>query len=247
MAGADEATDFHRGGCLCPSHEIRITSRCLTEDLQMAAATFFADACQHPIVQALVAKRSHEPEGGATVGPRAGEDTLYTLRHSDDHRGATWFDREHGVVWLCAYGHHRSGQSDDAFQHFSSLIDSDTIYPELVDIRALELDREQRFNDLVPNQASSACTDAVTSPGVTIHCLIGHPLSRVVSARLIAQVIDDIAEVSIAFDALGLTSPLINFVIACFAPGPDVPVWVDEIGGRPLTPGEVAFKVLIQL
>lgn len=244
MNPTDDDVEFHLGGCLCAHYELRITERCLIDDLGMPPDVSFEQAIRHPIVQSFHSRRQDVPTGGKTVGPEAGENTLYHLGSGDDHRGATWFEAEQGVVWLCAYGFHRSGEADDAFQLFSHLLESDEIYPAAADYRALRRDRAQRFNDLAPRQGASANADAIQSPNTVIERSLGHQFSRLVQVRLIANVVDDVAEISIAFSPVGLSQAEIVFVVACFATDGDDPEWVNELAGNSLLPGEIAFRLL---
>jgi len=83
---------YQRGSCICEAHELRITQRCLVEDLGYDAMSTFADASSHPIVRAFENQRSGNPIGTKTVGPAAGERTLYRIGYGHNHRGATWYD-----------------------------------------------------------------------------------------------------------------------------------------------------------
>lgn len=249
MNQADDGLECHRGGCLCPTHELRITRRCLTEDLGLAADTSFADACHHPIVQAFRTRRRDQPypSGGDTVGPWAGADTLYTLRYTDDHRGVTWFDEEHDVAWLCAYGLHRSGDADDAFQRFEQLLKADDIYPDESDIGSLLRDRRRRFNEVSRKQAKAASAVAAHSPNTVIECTLGHslPPSQLLKVRVIAEEVSgDIAVISIAFSPARLNQQGILFVIACFAPDNVTYDVCDDLAGLPLSSDEIAFRLL---
>lgn len=127
----------HLGAFVTVDYELRITERCLTQDLGLPVDTAFERALTHPIVTAFRAKRLTDPGDGETVGPHAGDRTLYKLRGRQRHRGATLFDPVQGVVWLCAYGFHESGEPDDASKLFAALIDSKTISPSSADYRRL--------------------------------------------------------------------------------------------------------------
>ncbi len=238
--------ELHRGGCLCLEHELRITGRCLVEDLGMPADTSFEDALGHPIVQALKGKRLTDTGSGKTVGPEAGENTLFRLAIGDDHRGATWFDANNRVVWLCAYGWHRSGEHDDAFRHFHRLIANNEIYPAQDDYRRLLLDRKRRFVELVLRHARTAREEAMGSPRTIIGVQLGHPLDRHIYVRLVADIVGGITEISIAFKPTRLSQPEIMFIIRSFVPEPEVMEWdvTDSLAGAALRPGEIAFQLL---
>ena len=137
----------HLGSLVCAAgHELRVTDRCLREDLSRSReATFEELAGRHGIVRAFSRERSGATAGVDTLGPRGGRRPLTVLRHTNDWRGVTWFDKETGVVWLCACAWHRSGQPDDAFPIFETLRDKDRIWPTEEDYEALLADRGGAF------------------------------------------------------------------------------------------------------
>lgn len=114
----------------------------------------FEEALRHPIVEAFAKKRSDNTGEGKTVGPDAGAETLHHLGSGDRHRGATWWDAENTVVWLCAYGWHESGADDDAFQLFEQLIEEGRIKPTESDVAALLDDRAERLANMLPEAAA---------------------------------------------------------------------------------------------
>ncbi|MEJ7786477.1 MAG: hypothetical protein WKF96_16870 [Solirubrobacteraceae bacterium] len=124
-------------------------------------------------MRALRNERHTVVYGTTTVGPAAGDDTFWVLRQGSNHRGATWFDSTESVVWLCAYGRHRSGQPDDAFQHFAALIRDGTIRPTETDHQALAEDRAERFADVVVEEAQELLAAARAHPGTEERRVIG--------------------------------------------------------------------------
>jgi hypothetical protein len=237
--------EHHRGGCLCTGHELRITGRCLVDDLGMTPDTSFQDALQHRIVQAFQDKRRVDKGSGKTVGPTAGDKTLFRLGVEDDHRGATWFDQDEQVVWLCAYGWHRSGERDDAFQHFARLLKNDEIYPTRDDYERLLRDRQHRFIELVPRHAEAARARAMGSQRTIIEAQLGHSLDRQLKLRIVADAVGDLAEISVAFHPKDLNHKGIMLIVRSFAPEPD-DMWevTDSLRGTPLQPGEIAFQLI---
>jgi len=212
----------------------------------MTTDTSFEEALWHPIVEAFLSKRLADTGSGKTVGPKAGEKTLFRLASGEDHRGATWFDADQRVVWLCTYGWHRSGERNDAFQVFHRLIENSEIYPTADDYQRLFLDRERRFTDLAMRHARAAREEAMASLQTIIEVQLGHPLDRQLEVRIVADVVADIAEISVAFKPIGLNERQIVFVIRSFAPEPEVMEWdvSESLAGAPLRPGEIAFQLL---
>jgi hypothetical protein len=172
-------------GHICPEgHELRITRRCLEEDLgEDPDECEFGDLCEtHPIVHAFRERRSKVTGGGDTVGPAAGEWTIFTLRQGSDHRGATWYDAKSGVVWLLAAGHHRSGQPDDAFQRFRELLAEEAIYPLENDLEDFYSDRGDEFVERARVAVPTLLAEAQADPGSEFAVQIGtEPVSCVIN------------------------------------------------------------------
>lgn len=234
------SSDEHRGSFLCERYELRITGRCLQDDLGMHPETSFAEASRHEIVRAFREKRRDQPFGAKTVGPAAGVRTLFHLGQGDDHRGATWFDRDDAIVWLCAYGFHRSGQPEDSFQHFDRLRTEQRIYPDEEDYLRLEVDRGARFAELGPIEGPEFAALALASPGEVQERLMG----RTVPVRLLADIVDDIAELTVGIPSAIYTPELGNVVMRSLVPEEGA-AWdlADPLpGATPIE--EVAFRVL---
>ncbi len=238
--GVDDGPLLHRGSCICDEYELRITERCLVEDFGLSSNSSFEEALKHPIVQSFVEKRKDDPGSGKTVGPAAGKKTLYHLGRGHDHRGATWFDRRNGVVWLCGYGLHRSGEPDDAFQIFQALIEADQIRPKNADYRRLGRDRVGRLVELGPDHGEASVKQAVAE----LDEIKTISLAGQVSVRVAARVIDDILEVCIAFPWKDLNHDQILFVVRCFA-GSSNDMWENSgtLADQPLAEGELGFTI----
>lgn len=164
-----------RGSYFIAGYELRVTARCLEEDLEKSLDTPIGDLLDHPIVKALIKDRATEPDAGKTVGPEAGENTIRRLGYGHDHRGATWWDRTEKVVWLCAYhGKHRSGGADDPFKkHFPELIAAKRMKPTAFDYEALFAERDERFVDLVQRDAQALLAEARREPGAEKRAVVG--------------------------------------------------------------------------
>ena len=231
--------ELHLGGCLCDNWELRVTERCLIEDLALTRETSFEEALGHPIVRAFKVQRANDPGSGDTVGPRAGRNTLFTLRHRHDHRGATLYDPDEGVVWLCAYGRHRSGEPDDAFALFRELIRDHRISPTPDDYLRLGRERKRRFRDRLPAAAEAALRDALAHPGTSRNLT----LARELPIRLAAAHAGDLIELEVAFPAPTYERQRGSQVLAALAADEDPawePVW--QVAGE-ATHDEIAFRM----
>lgn len=179
--GRPDRGSFLGGG----DFELRVTERCLVEDLREDPSAPFADLVRHPIVAAFRNKHHTDPTTTRTVGPAAEDLTLGRLGYGDEHRGAIWLDTEHGVLWLCAaHDRHRSGQPNDAFPYFDSLIATERIYPTANDYVALESDRADRLVDAIPADAQALLDRARAAPGIEVVGQVGPVRTRLTVVRV---------------------------------------------------------------
>lgn len=240
----DASARYHGGSRLCESYELRITRRCQGEDLGLIPSTPFAEARQHPIVRAFENQRSTTPVGTRTVGPAAGQRTLYRLGHGHDHRGATWHDEHERVVWLCAYRLHRSGEPDDAFPYFHELIEAGRIMPTAEDYTSLFEDRGRRFVETVQQDAQALLGLARSNPGTEQVGLLGGEEV----AGVLVEVVETLEETYVAFSVARIdpTRPLI--ILRAFYPDVAFAEWeaVDALPTRAIrvNDGEVAYRLL---
>jgi len=149
VAQDDHARCYH-GSFLRERWELRVTRRCLSEDLGCAPDIPFSDVLGREIIKAFVKDREAQPYGTRQVAPLTCNKEVWRLGYGNDHRGATWHDAEHRVIWLLAYhGQHRSGDADDAFPYFKALDGEGRLFPEASDYEALRKDRDRRFVETV--------------------------------------------------------------------------------------------------
>lgn len=159
---------------LCQAgHELRVTARCLHADLGADSTATFESLLRHEIVKAFRRRRHDAVYGTSTVGPACGSDTLWVLRYGHHHRGATWFDGDQNIVWLCAYARHRSGDPNDAFPYFEELRAAELVRPTAADYEALFTDRAERFSAVVEAEAQALLAAARLEPGTEQRRVIG--------------------------------------------------------------------------
>lgn len=180
MPGLDRP---HLGSLVCAAgHELRITGRCVTDDLGSAVDSPFQELeGRHDIIRAFRRERSTATAGPDHLGSDRSPRPLTVLRHANDWRGVTWFDDRERVVWLCACAWHRSGQPDDAFPYFKSLQADNLILPTPDDYVALASDRGAQFAAFVVDDAPRLLAMAREAPGTEQVLIIGlEPVSAVV-------------------------------------------------------------------
>jgi hypothetical protein len=235
----------HRGSYLSTDWELRITRRCLEEDLGSFADTEFEKSLSsNVIVKAFVREHEFKVEAAKTVSPLSSGQTVGRLAHQHDHRGAVWFDEANEVMWLCAYHLHRSGTSGDAFPYFKDLDADDRLLPDEDDYVALADDEGFRFAEAVPGEMQTLLAQARAQPDLELRAIIGGTYEvglAVESAQpfesvTLAVVTDDWDEED--WDRFGLVLAALRFG------EPEALGNVDGIAGRPLDDGETGAEFL---
>jgi hypothetical protein len=169
--------------------------------------------------------------------------TIYRLGYGDDHRGATWYDEEEEVVWLCAYGLHRSGEADDAFPYFHELLSTGTLLPNEDDYAALFEDRGRRFVETVYEDAQSLLERARATPGVE---QVGR-LGGEEDTGVLVEVVETLEETYVAFSVAKMESERrLLIILGAFDVEAEFKDWelVDFMPTRALRPDEVCYRIL---
>jgi hypothetical protein len=212
VAGLDRP---HLGSLVCGAgHELRITGRCLNEDLGGAPTAAFEDlASRHGIVRAFRRERSSATTGPDHLGPAGGPRPLTVLRHTNDWRGLTWFDSEENVVWLCACARHRSGQPGDAFPFFRALEATGRIWPSEEDYEALAADRGEQFAAFVLDDAPLLLVRARKAPGTEQVLVIGRE-----PVTVVVHIVETLEETYVAVSTLTLTPSQYQLLLVALYP-----------------------------
>jgi hypothetical protein len=210
----------------------------------LESSTTFADARAHPIVRAFVSQRAVNPVGTRTVGPAAGDLTVYRLGYGNDHRGVTWHDQAERVVWLCAYRLHRSGEDDDAFPYFHELIDAGSLLPTEDDYGTLFDDRGRRFTETLYEDAQQLLTRAQASPGVEQVGVLGGEETTAV----VVEVVDTLHEIYVAFSVARMDTARVVMILGAFEVEAAFSNWelLPTFPTRPLRfdTGEICYRIL---
>lgn len=223
---ARDAEFFHGRALVGLGRELRITERCLKEDLQRSSDARFEDLQGHDIVRAFVRERRDKGIGRPLTGLTT-RLPVGVLSHGHDHRGATWFDEEAGVVWLMAYRRHRSGKPDDFFPWVQDLDSREELFPTEADYEQLEVDKAERFVKTVLIECPQILKAARATPEVEVNRELGGEYAIAVTV----EVADDLQSITIAFDLRTLRIPEHKLaILAAFAPDPEG--W-EEVGAMP--------------
>ncbi len=226
---------------------LRVTQRCLLKDLGFTSADVELSldelASVNKLVKAFKDQRSQLPDGQETVQGLTSKIVAFTL-HSGDHRGATWYQDNRGVVWLLAARFHRSGKPEDAYPYFRQLDADGHLLPTRADLVALEHARAGSFAASLIAEVPVLSRRAEAQPGEVIVAVVGGR----VAVRLIHEP-GDPAFVTVAVSYRmkpGTTALPTNWLLAvaaAFFPNPPAESLsaAPDLGGHPLLDDEIAF------
>ncbi len=229
------------GSYICAEWELRITARCQQEDLRLPRDSSFADTLNHPIVQAFTRERADKTEGTRQLAPLTQSKLAWVIGQGSDHRGATYFDAANRVVWLIAYGRHRSGSDDDFFPYAKQLDADARLFPTVLDYEGLIRDRDRRFVAAVRIEGPLLFQDALQRRGE--HRVI---LGGRLGACVAVEILGEIGEIVVAFKAETVPWTHVVVILQSIWTSPD---WsqADALPSRPLNSDEVAFSCMFEL
>lgn len=235
------------GSLLCEAYELRITRRCIKHDLSRDPESSFADLSNLEIVKALVTKRSDGPTDTRQVAPLTSGRTVYRLAVGHRHRGATWHDETHDVVWLLAYHPHEFEDQGDAFPYFKGLDAKGELLPTESDYTQLFVERAKRFALTVPQQAQDLLGRARLDHGREHRAVLGGEVGAGVEVTL------EVIEGGAFEDVYVAMKPPPNreavpIVTAAFFPNAtaDQIEWSDQFPSRHLEADEICFRHLLE-
>lgn len=161
-------------------------------------------------MKAFIARRRERHDNTREVTPLVSGKRVWRLARGHDHRGATWYDRDEKVVWLLAYGLHRSGEPEDAFPHFKQLDAEGGLLPTFDDYRALEDDRGRRFVEQVTRTVPRLLGQARDDPEVEQSASIGGSAQIGVAMEVVAT----LEEVYVRVSPLNLRPAWLEIILA---------------------------------
>jgi hypothetical protein len=223
-----------RGGFICEEWDLRITQRCLRDDLGRDADSDFGDLLSLDIVKALVRERRFKTHGGRQVRPLTCGCEVWVVAHGNDHRGATWYDEKNRVVWLLAYGLHRSGEADDFFPYCKEIDAAGELMPTIADVARLNRERDRWFVYAL----------AIEAPRLLLKAREEGPQRAILGGRhgvaVEVEVADDLQGTTIAVDATAVPFGLWQIILVAFHADGD---WIEvpAMPSRALEPNEIAW------
>jgi hypothetical protein len=202
----------HGGAYLCRDWELRLTGRCTEEDLRLASDATFEELQGSEIIKAFVKDRSTRTVDTRQVAPLTCGQAVWVLSRGNDHRGGTWFDEEHRVVWLLAAGRHRSGSSDDFFPYCKALDREDRLLPSVDDYERMFRERDARFAFAIAIEAPLILKKARLEPGEQRIMFGGR-----YGACMAIEVADEFESISVAFRVDTVDYDYVPVILFCAA------------------------------
>ena len=128
-----------------PNYDLWITARCAEEDLNLPEwpDPDGVTGPEHPALEKFAEQRTEDPEPrDDAIGETHHQ--LHKLRVGQD-RGATWYDRDTGCVFLVAFRFHRSGESTDFYRRVPAEWAAGKLAPTDVDYEQLAIWRANKW------------------------------------------------------------------------------------------------------
>jgi len=237
-AGQETETGKFAGlSLLLPDRELRVTLRCLLDDLNAPQESTLKDVEGHPVVRAFLRERREKTTGTRQVNNVRSGKEVWVLTQGERHRGGTWFEAERNIVWLVAAGHHESGSKDDFFPYCQRLDEEGLLAPSKEDYKALLLAENERLAARILIEAPLLRKRAREADG-EVSAEIGGRFG----VRVSIEVVDDIEEMSVAFDLRTLQKRQVIPVILAALEATGEWDEVDRMPTRVLEPYERAYS-----
>lgn len=233
------------GSFLCSDYELRVTRRCCEQDLGCPQLDPFVNRASHEIIRAFINRRRDSPDNTRQVAPLTTGRTVYRLAYGERHRGATWHDEAHGVVWLLAYAVHEFKGEGDAFPYFKELDARDRLLPTSEDYEDLFRARAARLAQAVPAE----CTDLLSSAREALGTEICGVVANHIRVSCSVAAIDSLEEITVAVNYDGLTPESLAIILPSFFPDASAMSLeqADGIAERQINPAvEIAYRAITE-
>jgi hypothetical protein len=229
------------GNYVCKGWELRVTKRCLEDDLNADDDAPFDSILGLHVVKAFVKDRQEVTYGTRQVSPIECRPEVWVLAQGDRHRGATIYDPEQEIVWLIAYGKHESGSPKDFFPYCKGLAKTGTLLPTEEDYEGLLADRGSHFAEAVRIEAPMLLLVASRTEGEH-RCTVGGSLGAGLCVEV--STAPDATAITVAFFATEVEWEQGLTLLAAINPGKWDPV--PRMPSRDLEDGEVAFTIMLE-
>ena len=213
---------------IAAGYELRVTTRCLLEDLGFRpsdAATGLESLADGrtlgaDLLRTFIDVRSKAPvPSDEDVMHRMAEQAppTYPLRRGNRQRGLTWYDTRYDVVWLVAAHHsHRSGELDDSYVYFRGLR-REQLLPSREDMERMLGERRDEIADQIWDDVPALMRAAAAQPCSEVNGHVGRvPIAMVMTADLPPHLY---LAVSRKWEEVGVTPPdkwLLALLSRCF-------------------------------
>ncbi len=163
-----------------PVRRVRVTLRCLREDLDVEVPPVEIDlgSLNHPLIGEAWRLASAAPRGQRRI-LSIERPLVYRLRHGR-WRGATWLETEAARFWLCAGAQREEGSDADAYEIFAALHRAGRLLPDDDDQLRDELERSARIIDAAADSIPSLIAAAFANRDRDVTACFG----ELVDARL---------------------------------------------------------------
>jgi len=233
--------ETHLGSFICADWELRVTGRCLKDDLHESADADFNDLKGVEIIKSFMKERFERTDDTRKVNKLQDGKLVWVLARGNDHRAGTWYDAEHRVVWLLAYRLHRSGESGDFFPYCQALSAAGDLLPTESDYEKLLTNRGSRFAFSVRIEAPLILRQAQEASGQEHKVMFGGRHG----ACLSVEYADELQQTTVAFRVDTVPTDHVAIILAAIH-GDAAWELTDKVGSRTIGPLEVGFAHLFE-
>jgi hypothetical protein len=208
------------------------------DDLGKPAESSFEAISGEEIIKSFMKDRYERTENTRQVAPLTHGREVWVLARGNDHRAGTWYDPAERVVWLLAYGRHRSGDPTDFFPYCKRLDAEARLLPTDADYERLIRDRDTRFAAAIRIEGPLLLKKARAS-GKEERVVLGGEYGACVAI----ETANGMEETTLAFRVETLPFDHLPIILKAVHAGGE---WEDasEMPSRPLDQGEIAFRHL---
>lgn len=232
-----------------PSPNLRVTARCLTDDLGLkrdlveSDARDFADS--HAAVTKYVSMRGADPSGGEPISGPYKRGLICSLHVGSARAVTTWVEDE-DVCWLLAYNdYHRNGEPDDAYNVFNRLYLADCLLPTADDYEAFFLETAEDWTERFFEAGIRLLERARAHPGRDEFDTWEDGGREVICVDMVVDG-DESAEegwVGITLpDSVMLNDEQVYELVAGLIPEDAKPLWCERFKDREKRRGEIVYK-----
>lgn len=232
------------------SPHLRVTRRCLEDDLKLDSALVERDArhyCnEHDALRTFVIKREGAPGVGEPIVDVGKTGSVLSL-HVGQGRAATIFDEENDVCWLLAWSPtHATHEKRDAYQYFMRLDGRGELMPTADDYEVIDTEAISYFADGLAAACAGLYEEARQNAGIEMSETFENRGALILVDVIVVEE-DEMEEgwIAITYPRDTPITPEVALDLCARILPTHIPAsqldFAAHFGNRPMAPGELIF------